>query len=82
MHRLVQRCMDTSIFHGRYKNEATGCPAYDPQVLLKIVLCAYSRGIVSSRQLEQAGREHMTFMALSRGRVPDPTTIAACVSSM
>ena len=46
------------------------------------VLCAYSRGIVSSRQLEQAGREHMTFMALSCGRVPDPTTIAACVSSM
>jgi hypothetical protein len=37
IHILVQRCIDTSIFDGRYKNDAAGCPAYAPQVLLKIV---------------------------------------------
>jgi transposase len=82
IHILVQRCINTSIFDGRYKNDAAGCPAYDPQVLLKIVLFAYSRGIVSSRKIEQACRENITFMALSCGMVPDHSTIAAFVSSM
>jgi transposase len=82
IHILVQRCIDTSVFDDRYKNDATGCPAYDPQILLKIVLFAYSRGIVSSRKIEQACRENITFMALSCGMVPDHTTIAGFVSSM
>jgi len=30
----------------RYSNDETGAPAYDPAVMLKIVLLAYSRGIV------------------------------------
>jgi transposase len=82
MHILVQRGIDTSIFDGRYKNDATGCPAYDPQILLKIVLFAYSRGVVSSRKIEQACRENITFMALSCGVAPDHSTIAGFVSSM
>jgi transposase len=82
MHILVQRCIDTSIFDDRYTNDATGCPASAPQIVLKIVLCAYARGIVSSRQIEQACREHITFMALSCGLVPDHATMAGFVSSM
>jgi transposase len=79
---LVQRCIDPSIFDGRYTNAAASCPADAPQVLLKIVLFAYSRGIVSSRKIEHACRETITFMALSCGMVPDHSTIAALVSSM
>jgi transposase len=82
IHILVQRCIDTSIFDDRYHNDVTGCSAYDPQILLKIVLFAYSRGIVSSRKIEQACRENITFMALSCGMVPDHSTIAGFVSSM
>jgi transposase len=33
----VQRCIETSIFASRYKNDDTGCPAYAPKVLLKVV---------------------------------------------
>jgi transposase len=49
---LVERHIDTSIFSSRYKNEETGCPAYDPKILLKVILLAYARGIISSRKIE------------------------------
>ena len=38
--------LDMSIFDERYKNDNTGAPAYDPAILLKIVIYAYSRGIM------------------------------------
>jgi transposase len=82
IHMLVQRYVDTSGFASRYKNDDTGCPAYDPKVLLKVVLLAYSRGLISSRKIEQACRENVTFMALACGMVPDHSTIATFVSSM
>lgn len=79
---LVERRIDTAIFGSRYKNEETGCPAYDPKILLKVILFAYSRGIISSRKIEQACRENIPFMALAGGIVPDHSTIATFVSSM
>jgi transposase len=82
LHELVQRRMDTSIFDRIYRNDETGCPAYDPKILLKVILLAYSRGIISSRKIEQACRENITFMALACGMLPDHNTIADFVSSM
>lgn len=38
IHTLVEKRMDLSIFDGQYKNDETGRKAYDPKVLLKIVL--------------------------------------------
>jgi len=74
--------MDLSIFDGRFHNEDTGAPAYDPAVMLKIVLFAYSRGMVSSREIERACRENVVFMALSADSHPHFTTIAEFISSM
>ena len=51
-------------------------------MLLKVVLFAYSQGIVSSRGIERACREHITFIALSGDTVPHYTTIAAFVSGL
>jgi transposase len=79
---LVERHIDTAIFGSRYKNDETGCPAYDPKILLKVILLAYARGIISSRKIEQACRENITFMALACGQVPDHSTLAAFVSSL
>lgn len=82
IHYLVEERMDTSVFDEGYQNDETGRWAYDPKVLLKIVLFGYSRGLVSSRKLEAACRENVTFMALACGQQPDHSTIAAFVSSM
>jgi transposase len=74
--------MDLSIFEQRYSNDEVGAPAYDPAILLKIILFAYSRGIVGSREIAQACRENVTFMALSADSHPHSTTIAGFVSSL
>jgi len=82
IHTLVETRMDTSIFDDRYKNDETGRPAYDPKVLLKVILFAYSRGLVGSRKIERACKKDVTFMALSCLQYPDHSTIAGFVSSM
>jgi hypothetical protein len=82
IHTLVETRMDTSIFDDRYHNDETGRPAYNPKMLLKVILFAYSRGLVHSRQIERACKENVTFMALSGMQFPDHSTIAGFVSSM
>jgi transposase len=79
---LIDHELDLSEFHARYKNDFEGAPAYDPAVLLKIILLAYSRGIVSSRRIEAACRENVLFMAVSGDSQPNFTTLAAFVSEL
>ena len=75
IHTLTENRMDMSIFDDRYKNDETGRHAYDPKILLKVVLLAYSRGLTSSRPIERACKENVTFMALTCGTQPDHSTI-------
>ena len=82
IHTLVETRINTSIFDHRYGNDETGRLAYDPKILLKIVLFGYSRGLIYSRQIERACKENITFMALACGEQPDHSTIADFVSSM
>jgi transposase len=51
---LVENNIKMGIFEARYKNDDTGATAYSPKVLLKIVLLAYSRVIMTSREIEKA----------------------------
>lgn len=64
------------------KNDETGAPAYDPRVMLKIVLFAYSRGVVSSREIETACQQNVVMMALSANSRPHFTTIAQFVRDL
>lgn len=79
---LVDHELDLSPFHARYKNDNEGAPAFDPAALIKIVLLAYSRGIVSSRKIEAACHENVLFIAVSGDSQPHFTTLAAFVSKM
>src|SRR5690606_7196154 len=79
---LVDHELDLSDFHARYRNSVEGAPAYDPAVLLKIVLLAYSRGIISSRQMEAACREHVLFIANSGDSQPPFTALGQLGGSM
>ena len=74
--------MDMTPFTCRIKNDLTGAPAYDPRSLLKVILFAYSRGILSSRRIADACEKHIVFMALSGYSKPNFTTIADFISSM
>jgi len=82
IHHVVEERLDLSIFDDRYRNDETGRKAIAPKVLIKIVLFGYSRGMISSRSLERACCENITFMALACGEQPDHSTIAAFVSSL
>ena len=79
---LVDERMDMSLFDEKYRNDEKGRRAYDPRILLKVVLLGYSRGLISSRKIEQACRENVVFMAISSGQYPDHSTIATFVTSM
>lgn len=77
---LIEHDLDLSHFDAHYNNDLRGSRAYPPAVLLKVVLFAYSQGIVSSRSIERACRDHVTFMALSGDSALHFTTSADFVS--
>ncbi len=82
LNHLLDHEIDLSGFDARFANDETGASAYPPAMVLKVVLLAYSRGIVSSRAIERACREHVTFIALSGDTCPHFTTLAAFVSGL
>jgi transposase len=82
IHTLVEERMDMSRFDAKFKNDETGRRAYNPKSLLKIIILAYSRGIIHSRKIERECKRNVTFMALSCWQEPDHSTIAAFVSNL
>ena len=82
LNHLIDHELDLSCFDARFNNDATGAAAYPPAMLLKVVLFAYSQGIVSSRGIEAVCRDHVTFIALSGDTQPHFTTIAGFVSTL
>ena len=82
LNHLLDHEIDLTGFDARFRNDITGATAYPPAMLLKIVLFAYSQGIISSRAIERACREHITFIALSGDTSPHFTTLASFVSTL
>jgi len=80
IHHLIDNEVDMSVYFSAYKNEKNGRPAYDPSILLKIILFAYSKGIKSSRDIEWHCKTNIIFKALSCDTVPHHTTIASFIS--
>ena len=79
---LVDRELDLSALDARFCNDETGASAYDPRVMLKIVLLAYSRGLITSRRIERACRQNVLFMAISGDSQPSYTHIAKFVREL
>jgi transposase len=79
---LINEEIDLSELDSKYKNDLTGAPAYDPRVLLKIILFAYSRGIFSSRRIMELCETNIIAKALSADSVPHFTVIADFITSM
>jgi transposase len=69
-------------FEARYQNDETGCLAYDPAILLKVVLFGYYKGLISSRRLAEACQRNVQFKALTADSQPHFTTIADFVATL
>ena len=80
--RLIDEEIDLAVFDARYRNDAVGAPAYDPAILLKVILAAYARGITSSREIARLCRENVLFMALAADSAPHFTTIADFIATL
>ncbi len=80
LHHLIENHIDLSPFYKHYKNSSGGRSAYDPAILLKIILFAYSKGITSSREIEWQCQQNIIFKALSCDSGPHFTSIASFVS--
>lgn len=79
---LVDHEIDLAGLEARYRNDNTGAPAFAPNVLLKIVLLGYLRGLVSSRAIAAACRDNVLSMAVSGDSAPHFTTIAGFVAEL
>ena len=77
---LIDHELNLSVFDDHYCNDENGRPAYDPRLLLKIVILAYSKGITSSRKIERLCRENIIFMALSADQRPHFSTLSDFIS--
>lgn len=75
--RVISEVMDQLDWSGleaSYSN--VGCPAYPPDVLTKILVYAYSKGVRSSRKIEELVDNDKRYIWLAGGLKPDHNTIA------
>ena len=79
---LVDNELDLKPLDAKFKNDEVGASAYDPRVMLKIVLLAYSQGLVSSRTIEHACQRNVQFIAISGDSQPSHTHIAKFVANL
>jgi transposase len=68
--------MDLDRFKEAYCLGAAGRAAYDPQMMVALLLYAYARGNRSSRGIERACWEDVAFKMITCMRTPDHSTIA------
>nr|WP_041124036.1 IS1182 family transposase [Jeotgalibacillus alimentarius] len=53
----------------------TGCPAYHPRMMMKIILCAYTQSVFSGRKIEALLKDSVRMMWLAQDYQPTYRTI-------
>src|SRR5437660_11642678 len=71
--------MDLRGFYEVYRCDGMGRPAYDPKMMVALLLYAYARGIRSARKIERACEEDVAFRVIAMLEKPDHATIARFV---
>jgi transposase len=68
--------LDPAPFYQQHRDDGHGHPAYDPKLLLGILLYGHCLGMRSSRQIERRCTEDIAFRVLAANQPPDHVTIA------
>lgn len=68
--------LDLAAFYARYRQDGWGRPAYDPAVMVALILYAYCRGVRSARAIERHCVEDVAFRVVAANLGPDHATIA------
>ncbi|MBA3261486.1 MAG: transposase [Thermoleophilaceae bacterium] len=68
--------MDLGAFYRAYRADGHGRPAYEPSMMVALLLYAYARGNRSSRAIERACVEDVAYRVVAGNLVPDHSTIA------
>lgn len=70
--------LDLAVFYARYRGRANdrGNLAYEPRMLLKVLIFSYSQGIFSSRKIAAGIEEFVALRYLAAGNAPGHRTIA------
>jgi transposase len=71
--------MDTSRFYAAYREDGHGRAAYEPSMMIALLLYCWSRGVRSSRAIERACVEDVACRVLAAHQRPDHATIARFV---
>jgi transposase len=71
--------MDLSAFYGAYRADGHGRAAYEPSMMVALLLYAYARGVRSSRAIERACEEDIAYRVLAANQKPDHATLARFV---
>jgi len=73
----VVETLDLSAIYAKYKEgDGRGLAAYDPRMMVRLLIYAYCRGVPGSRRIERATYEDVGFRYLAADQHPDHSTIA------
>ncbi|WP_422395736.1 transposase [Rhodococcus sovatensis] len=73
---IVDRHLDTSVFHAGRRTGGVGRAGYNPDMLLTLLIWAWSKGMRSSRQIESACTDVVSYRVICAGDAPDHATIS------
>ena len=68
--------MDLEAFYAAYRADGHGRAAYEPSVMLALVLYAFATRVRSSRAIERHCRQDVAYRVITGNLVPDHATIA------
>jgi transposase len=68
--------LDVSAIYRVYRRDGHGRPAYEPRMMVALLVYAYAKGVRSSREIERRCREDVAFMVIAALAAPDHSTIA------
>lgn len=71
--------MDLSAFYAAYRDDGHGRAAYEPSMMVALLLYCWSRGTRSSRRIERACVEDVACRIVAAHQQPDHATIARFV---